>query len=98
MIVVASTARLDALLANIKLANNGYLILDYMRADDQAFACESAKTGSVVITNGTVHLPATKPEFFKTPIHVAKAIRLKHEGPDYEGAILMQQANDGFFD
>ena len=30
MIVVASTARLDALLASIKLANNGYLILDHI--------------------------------------------------------------------
>lgn len=92
-----NTVRRDALLADIKLANNGYLLMSYMTDPAQAFAREVAQTGEVVITNGLVHLPATKPEFVKTPYPV-KAFKPSYEGPDYEGAILSRQANEGLYD
>lgn len=89
--------RVAKLIADIKLANNGYLLLEYMRGDEKAFARECAVTGVVSITNGTVHLPVTKPEFYKTQFPT-KAFAMRHEGPDYEGAILSRQANEGFYD
>lgn len=92
-----NTFRRNALLSDIKLANNGYLIMSYMNEPARAFAREVAQTGEVVITNGLVHLPATTPEFVKTPYPV-KAFTPSHEGPDYEGAILSRQANEGLYD
>lgn len=97
MTAVATRSPIEALLANIKLANNGYLVLEYMRANDRQFAIESAKNGVVTITNGVVHMPKAKPEFLKTPVS-QKAFRLVPDGPDYEGAILSRQAAQGFYD
>lgn len=93
----SSVAMLNGLFADIKLANNGYLVLDYMRPADRVFAHECAKNGDVVITNGTVHMPATKPEFFKTPYPV-RALKLLQDGPDFEDAILQRQAQAGVYD
>lgn len=94
---VAESVRREALIADIKLANNGYLQLKYMSYADREYAQQLAKLGKVVITNGLVHIPSTKPEFFPTP-YPTKAFKPTHDGPDYEGAILMQQANAGHYD
>lgn len=85
------------LFEQIKLSNNGYLVLDYMRYGEAAVARKAALDGHVQITNGTVHLPASKPEFFKTP-YPAKSIALRHDGPDYEAAILGRQEAAGVHD
>lgn len=86
----------EGLIASIKMANNGYLLLDYMHQAEKLFSHECAKSGIVVITSGTVHMPATKPEFFKTPFPT-KAFALRHDS-DYEGAILDRQEAQGFYD
>ncbi|OLP04620.1 hypothetical protein BLL52_4309 [Rhodoferax antarcticus ANT.BR] len=87
----------DCLIADIKLANNGYLRIDCMRAGDIALGMAMAKSGKLVITNGLLHLPTTKPEFFQTPYPV-KAFPMIHEGPDYEDAILARQEAEGIYD
>jgi hypothetical protein len=96
MNTVAPTRR-AALVADIKLANNGYLVMEYMTEGEREFARHVAKLGVVAITNGLVHMPATKPEFIKVPFPV-KAFAPTLDGPDYEGAILSRQANEGLYD
>jgi hypothetical protein len=90
-------ARVNALIADIKLANNGYLLLAYMGEGRKAFAQECAQKGLVDIRNGLVFLPGFQPEFFKATYPV-KSFSLNHDGPDYEGAILSRQAEAGLYD
>jgi len=85
------------LIANIKLANNGYLLTRYMTPGMLKVATEMAKEHKVVFTNGLVHLPETVPEFFKTE-RPTRAFALQHDGPDYEAMILDRQASDGIYD
>lgn len=92
-----TTPQVAALIASINLSNNGYLVMDYMSHVEREFAIQCAKSGVLKISNGTVHLPAKKPEFFQTP-YPTKALKVRHSGPDYEGAILMRQANEGYYD
>lgn len=80
------------LISEIKIANNGYLNLDYMSNAQRDFAQKCALDGIVRIKNGAVYLPTTTPEFFKTP-YPTKAFANRHDGPDYEGAILSRQEN-----
>jgi hypothetical protein len=94
MITQAQEARL---IADISLANNGYLVEMYMTPAMHRVALELQLEGKVQITNGVVHLPRTVPEFFKTPLPT-KAFPLRHDGPDYEAMILDRQAREGFCD
>lgn len=85
------------LIDDIKLANNGYLILENLSPGLKEFAQKVAQSGIVAIANGLVHMPTTKPEFFKTS-YPTKAFAPALDGPDFEGAILMRQANAGLYD
>ena len=92
-----NVTKLEALKSSIKLANNGYLVLEFMRPSDHAFAQEAARAGEVIITNGVVHLPTTRPEFFRTP-YPSRGFSLRHQVPDQESAILSRQEQAGFYD
>lgn len=94
MISQAQEARL---IADISLANNGYLVEMYLTPAMHHVALELEKEGKVAITNGVVHLPRLVPEFFKTALPT-KAFPMKHDGPDYEAMILDRQAREGFCD
>lgn len=89
--------RCKKLIDDIKLANNGYLILESLPPGVKEFAQKIAKSGIVAITNGLVHMPSIKPEFFKSS-YPTKAFAPSLDGPDFEGAILMRQANSGHYD
>lgn len=60
-------------------------------------AIEMEKNKRVVITNGLVHLPQNKPEFFKSE-YPKIAFQVSVIGPDYEAMILDRQADDGLYD
>lgn len=92
-----SSPQVAALIANINLSNNGYLVIDYMTDAYRKFVVQCAQSGIVKITNGTAHLPVVKPEFMQEP-YPTKAFGLRHDGPDYEGEILSRQENQGFYD
>lgn len=89
-------SRVDNLLRDIGLANNGYLNMQYMLPGDRAFAIQCADAGLVAITKGVVHAASRKPGFVSMPIEV-KSIPLKPE-MDMEGAILRRQESAGCFD
>lgn len=93
----SNCTQLQRLISDIKLANNGYLLLGYMRPADASFARQAAQDGHVTITNGTVHMPKFKPEFVETP-YPTKAFALRPDGPDYEVAILQRQEQAGSHD
>lgn len=86
-----------ALITDINLSNNGYLVVMYMTPAMHRAALELQGEGKVSITNGVVHLPKMVPEFFKSP-YPTKAFPMKHDGPDYEAMILDRQACEGFCD
>lgn len=92
-----TSSRREALVASIKMGNNGYLNLEYMSHSERQFARHVAELGIVKITNGLVHMPSTKPEFFQSP-YTVKAFKPVYDGPDYEAAILDRQAAQGFND
>lgn len=93
----AKATREADLIASIKLANNGYLLMSYMTENDREFARYAAKVGVVAITSGLVHMPSTKPEFFQTP-YPTRALQTVHDDCDWEGAILERQENAGMYD
>ena len=78
------------LIADIGLANNGYLIAKYLTRSMQETAFAMELQGKVSITHGLIHLPKFKPEFFQTELP-KRAFPMRHDGPDYEALILNRQ-------
>jgi len=80
----------QAIIADIKLANNGYLVMAYLSTHDCNMVRELQSKGIVVVTGGLAHLPKTKPEFFKSEYPKANQTLLV-DGADYEAMILAHQ-------
>lgn len=85
------------LIKDIKLANNGYLLMSAMSPAMIKTAIAMGSRHEVTVKDGLVYLPSAKPEMFQSPCST-KAFKFQCDGPDYEAAILDRQATLGLYD